>query len=998
MVTVNVALNKPAYQENHVNQNYSKGNASNAVDGRKSDLTRSGGQCVISTTKETATWWVNLTDIHSIHHITVYYMTNNKSWGASNDLTRNFLGFSLYISNTTDKLQGTLCFKDTNFTLDTIPAVFTTICPVYGQYVIYYNERLTNAIHPEYYSPAVGNNVCEVEVYGCPVAGCYGSNNSFPCPDVNCHYCHKETGTCQVCQPGYKGQRCELECEHGTYGINCSKSCGNCRKPSQCHNVDGSCSRGCSAGYKGPFCADQCDDGNYGIECSETCGKCRNQSQCHHVNGSCAGECSTGYKGTFCTEYCHSTETSMIIGITTAVAVLIVVLVGIVWVSYGKRKRHKIKHSEDESADLSPWQSVPAAVTNASHRYENIELEDQKGESISIKPPRKQGCTVEKIKDCDNGDIDVDEKIHMENPYGDLYLNVEAMKDISLSNLWNIIVENSKNENDGFKKEYAALLYGERYPCEIGKHPENIPKNRFKTTFPYDHSRIVLENQASDYINANFIDGLHRKDEYIATQGPKPSTVDDFWLMIWQENVVQVIMLTNLKEGTRKKCARYWPDLNADKDCAFFIINTLKEKQYANYVIRKILMTDKKENETRTITQYHYITWPDHGVPDPLCLLLFHNHVTRTKPSTHKGPTLVHCSAGIGRTGTYIAIDALHKEMQQENKINIAEYVKKMREKRMNMVQTDEQYKTIFLTLYEMSEAPVTVQKPTEYIEKLETAKLDTPANVTTLRFDFQKLMSVRPRQGNEYYKMVSEGEGLSTTIRPRYENVIIRTSSDPNRKSNIDGIFIHSFTNQNALIVTHCPPADDVVDFLGLITDYDSEVVVFMEPLNSIESTDTWIPTPSRSSKSVPPFTIQLQQENTKENNLHKVEITKENTEFKPRMVHLAAPTHDLTSKNTQTVSQILGLVSFAQNRMGEGPIIVVSKDGAALCGVFCALYNLIQQLTMDEEIDVFSVVRLLQTRRPELCSTMEEYEMINHAMMTFIQSRTDEITYYNQ
>lgn len=97
-------------------------------------------------------------------------------------------------------------------------------------------------------------------------------------------------------------------------------------------------------------------------------------------------------------------------------------------------------------------------MTNASHRYENIELEDQKGESISIKPPRKQGCTVEKIKDCDNGDIDVDEKIHMENPYGDLYLNVEAMKDISLSNLWNIIVENSKNENDGFKKEYAVRI------------------------------------------------------------------------------------------------------------------------------------------------------------------------------------------------------------------------------------------------------------------------------------------------------------------------------------------------------------------------------------------------------------------------------------------------------------------------------------------------------------------------------------------------------------
>lgn len=97
-------------------------------------------------------------------------------------------------------------------------------------------------------------------------------------------------------------------------------------------------------------------------------------------------------------------------------------------------------------------------MTNASHSYENIKLEDHKGESNSKKPSRKQGHKVEKIKDYDNGDIDIDEKIHMENPYRDLYLNVKAMKEISISNLWNIIVENSTNENDGFKKEYAVSL------------------------------------------------------------------------------------------------------------------------------------------------------------------------------------------------------------------------------------------------------------------------------------------------------------------------------------------------------------------------------------------------------------------------------------------------------------------------------------------------------------------------------------------------------------
>uniref|UniRef100_K1QN53 Uncharacterized protein n=1 Tax=Magallana gigas TaxID=29159 RepID=K1QN53_MAGGI len=141
--------------------------ASNAVDGRKSDLSSSGGQCAISYVKQTATWWVNLTTIHSIHHITIFFLTNNKPWGPSiNYLSMFFLGFSVYVSNTTDRLQETLCYKDDNFTLDTKPAVFTTTCAVHGQYVIYYNERLPGVTYPDDYSDGVATGLCEVEVYG----------------------------------------------------------------------------------------------------------------------------------------------------------------------------------------------------------------------------------------------------------------------------------------------------------------------------------------------------------------------------------------------------------------------------------------------------------------------------------------------------------------------------------------------------------------------------------------------------------------------------------------------------------------------------------------------------------------------------------------------------------------------------------------------------------------------------------------------------------------
>ncbi|XP_065932848.1 uncharacterized protein [Magallana gigas] len=205
---VNVGLNKPAYQQfPGTGDSY---DASNAVDGRKSDLSWRGRQCAGSDWRQTATWWVNLTTIHSIHHITIYFMTNNKPWGPSNWRTKNPLGFSVYVSNTTDRLQGTLCYKDDNFTLDTIPAVFTTACPVHGQYVIYYNERLLGVTYPDDYDNIVGTDLCELEVYGCPATGYFGSNCSVPCPDVNCQYCHIETGTCQRCKPGYQGYRCEL--------------------------------------------------------------------------------------------------------------------------------------------------------------------------------------------------------------------------------------------------------------------------------------------------------------------------------------------------------------------------------------------------------------------------------------------------------------------------------------------------------------------------------------------------------------------------------------------------------------------------------------------------------------------------------------------------------------------------------------------------------------------------------------------------------------------
>ncbi|XP_062574210.1 multiple epidermal growth factor-like domains protein 10 isoform X2 [Saccostrea cucullata] len=351
---MNVALNKQTWQSNPYVISDSRYDSSNAVDGRKSDLSAFGRQCVISAdNKTTATWWVNLTSIYSIHHIRIYYRTENnvKTW--RNDLTARFLGFYVYISNTTNRLDGHLCFHDTYYTRLTIPAIASITCALHAQYVIYYNERLENIKYPLGYSRFAHNELCEVEVYGC-MTGYYGPNCSLPCPD-NCGdgYCHIETGVCFSCKPGYQGYQCENECTSNTYGQDCGLRCGACLGHKQCNHINGSCPEGCDAGFKGTFCyiecpagyfgyycehncndncgvpnkcnkttgeceggcqagwkglqcSEQCDGNKYGQDCGQTCGACLEYKQCHHVNGSCLEGCDPGFQGKLCTTSCSN--------------------------------------------------------------------------------------------------------------------------------------------------------------------------------------------------------------------------------------------------------------------------------------------------------------------------------------------------------------------------------------------------------------------------------------------------------------------------------------------------------------------------------------------------------------------------------------------------------------------------------------------------------------------------------------------------------------------
>nr|XP_034322583.1 uncharacterized protein LOC105338080 [Crassostrea gigas] len=575
----NLALRKPTWENNPWpdNENFK---TANAVDGKYTDRTAGGGQCTISDDgKHTAEWRVDLGSVVSIRRIDIYYRIERIN---TNKFISRMAGFFLYVSNTTLKKDGHLCFHEIQTAPGTPLPDQKINCSVLGRYVIYYNDRLPNITYPSYYSQSAFNELCEVEVYGCNRT--FGDNCSNHCP-FNCLYgqCHLLTGQCYSCVPGYQGQDCNQECENGKYGFNCENNCGHCQQNTQCHNVNGSCLQCCFPGYIGPSCNLSCSKTFYGLNCLQQCSaNCVNQT-CHHESGTCQSiDASKSDK----------VKQVYIIGGVVGVVIVFSLIFGIL-ILYKRNGCVTWKRGKDTTFNNSEAvaQSSPDTAFNLSNIYQNIQIDDT-----------ATARGNEKTADDDN-DVDIDEKIHNENPYGDVYQNEKTIPYVDVGNLGNDIIEKSKSENDGFKKEYATLLYGERYPCNVAKRTENIPRNRFKTTFPYDHSRVVLVSANTDYINANYIDGLNREKQYIAAQGPKPNTVSDFWCMVWQGDVNQIIMLTNLKEGRKLKCAQNWPDQNATMTCENVVLTAMEERHYAYYVVRKIKMTHKKVSQTTSIFQ-----------------------------------------------------------------------------------------------------------------------------------------------------------------------------------------------------------------------------------------------------------------------------------------------------------------------------------------------------------------------------------------------------------
>ncbi|CAH4038639.1 tyrosine-protein phosphatase non-receptor type 1-like isoform X1 [Pieris brassicae] len=272
-----------------------------------------------------------------------------------------------------------------------------------------------------------------------------------------------------------------------------------------------------------------------------------------------------------------------------------------------------------------------------------------------------------------------------------------------------------KEYEDFVKKNSWLLIYykicREGQPQHLttieAKKPHNKHLNRYRDVSPYDHTRVKLNRIERDYINANYVNIPRANRKYILTQGPLAATMGHFWLMVWEQCCTGIIMLNRLIENKETKCHQYWPgevgseSIYEDVQLAVTLISE-QNKNY--YILRKFKLQDLESMNTREILQFHYITWPDFKVPkSPTQFLEFLSDVRSSGILDSSGPPIVHCSAGIGRSGTFCLVDSTLFSMESEgvNNVDPKEILKNMRTQRMGLIQNTDQFRFSYLAIIE---------------------------------------------------------------------------------------------------------------------------------------------------------------------------------------------------------------------------------------------------------------------------------------------------------
>ncbi|KAK7483657.1 hypothetical protein BaRGS_00025090, partial [Batillaria attramentaria] len=587
-----------------------------------------------------------------------------------------------------------------------------------------------------------------------------------------------------------------------------------------------------------------------------------------------------------------------------------------------------------------------------------------------------------------------------------LYANtgqmLPAVTPIPVESLRNHV--NNMHSTGAFDKEFHALPKGllGTVVAATESLSSDLAKNRFKDIFPYDDTRVVLTKEKasdSDYINASYIDGFAEVMAYIAAQGPLPDTVGDFWHMIWTEGCGKIVMLTNLWETAKVKCEQYWPsEENSSKTFGKYTVTLLKVTTHAYFVQRTLGVTSSSQGgddeACRQIHHFHFTAWPDHGVPSAPAVVEFWELIQHT-PCQLDGPLLVHCSAGVGRTGTYIALDILVHQAEAKGTVSIFPAVRRLRQQRLKMVQTATQYVFVHEVLAEVLSSRDTyisqhdLQHGSDWMPNPQGGRLPDAVRDKFVA-QFQLLDRLRPVPSLEDTSTALLPENTSKNrvshILPVEQSRVCLWSPDEDTSDYINAVFLPSMTQQLGFIVTQLPLANTAADFWSMVADWRVKVVVRFLSSPQQQTEPLLCPTKGNEAK-FGSLTVRNIGTTPWKQGIHKLalELCSEGTGDQKASVCVYCVDLEETSALDSTSAFLAMAYTLLPivDTLPQPPIVVQCLDGASLSCTLCAVVTALQMLQADGRVSPYTIARSIHKARPQAFSVLDQYEFVVRCLL---------------
>uniref|UniRef100_A0A8B9KQ95 protein-tyrosine-phosphatase n=1 Tax=Astyanax mexicanus TaxID=7994 RepID=A0A8B9KQ95_ASTMX len=551
-------------------------------------------------------------------------------------------------------------------------------------------------------------------------------------------------------------------------------------------------------------------------------------------------------------------------------------------------------------------------------------------------------------------------------------------------------------EGYGFKEEYESFFEGQSAPWDSAKKDENRMKNRYGNIIAYDHSRVRLQSlegeQSSDYINANYVDVSTD-----SSQRPMQETVIDFWRMVWQENTATIVMVTNLVEVGRVKCCKYWPD---DTEIYRDMKVTLIETQLlSEYVIRTFAVEKRGAHEIREIQQFHFTGWPDHGVPYHATGLLGFIRRVKAKSPANAGPIVVHCSAGAGRTGCFIVIDIMLDMAEREGVVDIYNCVRELRSRRVNMVQTEEQYVFIHDAILEAclcgdTTIPANQLRSVYY----DMNRLDPQTNSSPIKEEFRTLNMVTPTLRVEDCSIAllprNHEKNRCMDVLPPDRCLPFLITIDGESSNYINAALMDSYKQPSAFIVTQHPLPNTVKDFWRLVLDYHCTSIVMLNDVDPAQLCPQYWP--ENGVHRHGPLQVEFVSADLEEDiisrifRIYNAARPQDGYRMVQQFQFLGWPMYRDTPVSKRSFLKLIHQVDKWQEEYdgGEGRTVVHCLNGGGRSGTFCAISIVSEMLRHQRSVDVFHAVKTLRNNKPNMVDLLDQYKFCYEVALEYLNS----------